>query len=78
MLSLNSTGTKCRGVFTATQLLLELMKSCSTDVLQDARINVLEETSEQVIWFKERFLGDDEIIEHLIVRMLVQKLGSLQ
>ncbi|KAJ3878579.1 hypothetical protein F5051DRAFT_351812 [Lentinula edodes] len=38
----------------------------STDVLQDARINVLEETSEQVIWFKERFLGDDEIIEHLI------------
>ncbi|KAJ4481196.1 hypothetical protein J3R30DRAFT_3700800 [Lentinula aciculospora] len=38
----------------------------STDVLQDARINVLEETSEQIIWFKERFLGDDEIIEHLV------------
>ncbi|KAJ3718121.1 hypothetical protein DFJ43DRAFT_1159577 [Lentinula guzmanii] len=38
----------------------------STDVLQDARINVLEETSQQVIWFKERFLGDDEIIEHLV------------
>ncbi|KAJ3830491.1 hypothetical protein F5880DRAFT_1514967 [Lentinula raphanica] len=38
----------------------------STDVLQDARINVLEETSDKVIWFKERFLGEDEIIEHLV------------
>ncbi|KAF9078285.1 hypothetical protein BDP27DRAFT_1251791 [Rhodocollybia butyracea] len=38
----------------------------STDVLQDARINVFEESSDQVVWFKERFLSDNEIIEHLV------------
>ncbi|KAG6908125.1 hypothetical protein DXG01_006094 [Tephrocybe rancida] len=30
------------------------------------RINVSEEGSEEVIWFKERFLSDDEIIEHVV------------
>ncbi|PFH45622.1 hypothetical protein AMATHDRAFT_8901 [Amanita thiersii Skay4041] len=30
------------------------------------RINVSEENSDQVLWFKERFLGDEEIIEHFI------------
>ncbi|KAF5345119.1 hypothetical protein D9757_013868 [Collybiopsis confluens] len=38
----------------------------SSDVLQDARTNVIDETSEKVVWYKERFLGDDEIIEHLV------------
>ncbi|KAF8637130.1 hypothetical protein AX17_003034 [Amanita inopinata Kibby_2008] len=30
------------------------------------RINVSAENSDKVIWFKERYLGDEEIIEHLI------------
>jgi len=35
-------------------------------VLQDVRVNVSEEGSENVIWYKERFLGDGEIIENLV------------
>ncbi|KIK65083.1 hypothetical protein GYMLUDRAFT_39477 [Collybiopsis luxurians FD-317 M1] len=38
----------------------------SSDVLQEARTNVIDESTNQVLWFKERFLGDDEIIEHFI------------
>ncbi|RDB23566.1 hypothetical protein Hypma_009274 [Hypsizygus marmoreus] len=38
----------------------------SSDVIQDMRINVSEENSETVIWYKERFLSDDEIIEHVV------------
>ncbi|KAH0579609.1 hypothetical protein H2248_002461 [Termitomyces sp. 'cryptogamus'] len=30
------------------------------------RINVLEEGSQEVIWYKERFLSDDEIVEHVV------------
>ncbi|KAG6844307.1 hypothetical protein H0H87_007877 [Tephrocybe sp. NHM501043] len=30
------------------------------------RINVSEEGSEEVIWYKERFLSDEEIIEHVV------------
>ncbi|KAL0579233.1 hypothetical protein V5O48_002795 [Marasmius crinis-equi] len=37
----------------------------SSDVLEDARINILDE-SNNVIWFKERFLGDNEIVEHVM------------
>ncbi|KZT00371.1 uncharacterized protein LAESUDRAFT_555677 [Laetiporus sulphureus 93-53] len=38
----------------------------SSDVLADMRVNVSEEGSDRVLWFKERFLADDEIIEHLV------------
>ncbi|KAJ8454643.1 hypothetical protein ONZ45_g19224 [Pleurotus djamor] len=38
----------------------------SSDVLQDMRINVSAEGSDQVIWFKERFLSDEEIVEHIV------------
>ncbi|KAK0201158.1 hypothetical protein DFS33DRAFT_1111761 [Desarmillaria ectypa] len=38
----------------------------STDVLQDARVNVTEEHTDAVIWYKERFLTDDEIVEHIV------------
>ncbi|KAG0698958.1 hypothetical protein DFH29DRAFT_938761 [Suillus ampliporus] len=38
----------------------------SSDVISDLRINVLEEGHDKVIWYKERFLGDDEIIEHVV------------
>ncbi|KAJ7743647.1 hypothetical protein B0H16DRAFT_1561224 [Mycena metata] len=38
----------------------------SSDVLEDLRVNVMEENSDKVVWFKERFLEDDEIIEHLV------------
>ncbi|EKM76603.1 hypothetical protein AGABI1DRAFT_115700, partial [Agaricus bisporus var. burnettii JB137-S8] len=39
----------------------------TTDVLQDMRVNVYEESSpDKVTWFKERFLGDNEIIEQLV------------
>ncbi|KAJ7585155.1 hypothetical protein C8J56DRAFT_143326 [Mycena floridula] len=38
----------------------------STDVLQDARVNVLEENSDKVIWYKERYLTDTEIVEHVV------------
>ncbi|KZT65085.1 hypothetical protein DAEQUDRAFT_731818 [Daedalea quercina L-15889] len=38
----------------------------SSDVLADMRVNISEEGSERVIWYKERFLADDEIIEHFV------------
>ncbi|KAJ6620434.1 hypothetical protein B0H10DRAFT_1077598 [Mycena sp. CBHHK59/15] len=38
----------------------------SSDVLEDLRVNVMEENSDKVIWYKERFLEDEEIIEHLV------------
>ncbi|KAH9942840.1 hypothetical protein B0H21DRAFT_749654 [Amylocystis lapponica] len=38
----------------------------SSDVLSDMRINVSEEGSEKVMWYKERFLADEEIVEHLV------------
>ncbi|KAF8207511.1 hypothetical protein K438DRAFT_1713561 [Mycena galopus ATCC 62051] len=38
----------------------------SSDVLADLRVNVMLEGSEKVLWFKERFLEDEEIIEHLV------------
>lgn len=37
----------------------------SSDVISDFRVNVLEESSDNVVWYKERFLSDEEIIEHL-------------
>jgi len=39
----------------------------SSDVLSDNRVNVAEEMSERIIWYKERFLADNEIVEHVIV-----------
>ncbi|KIM89877.1 hypothetical protein PILCRDRAFT_2155 [Piloderma croceum F 1598] len=30
------------------------------------RINVIEEGSDKVLWYKERFLSDDEIVEHIV------------
>ncbi|KAI0702668.1 hypothetical protein C8Q76DRAFT_229982 [Earliella scabrosa] len=38
----------------------------SSDVLEDMRINVSEEGSSKVVWYKERFLTDDEILEHIV------------
>ncbi|KAI0742520.1 hypothetical protein C8Q80DRAFT_912107 [Daedaleopsis nitida] len=38
----------------------------SSDVLEDMRINVHEEGSGKVVWYKERFLTDDEILEHIV------------
>ncbi|TFK37521.1 hypothetical protein BDQ12DRAFT_143606 [Crucibulum laeve] len=38
----------------------------TSDVLQDMRVNVSEENSDKVIWYKERFLGDNEIIENVV------------
>ncbi|KAH0833958.1 hypothetical protein J3R83DRAFT_11175 [Lanmaoa asiatica] len=38
----------------------------SSDVISDLRVNVLEENSTSVIWYKERFLSDQEIIEHIV------------
>ncbi|KAH9990106.1 hypothetical protein BJV77DRAFT_636054 [Russula vinacea] len=38
----------------------------SSDVLSYNRVNVSEEKSERVIWYKERTLTDDEIIEHVV------------
>jgi hypothetical protein len=39
----------------------------STDVLTDMRINVCEEhNKEKVIWYKERFLSDTEVVDHLV------------
>ncbi|KAJ7468758.1 hypothetical protein FB451DRAFT_381467 [Mycena latifolia] len=39
----------------------------SSDVLEDTlKVNVVAEGSDKVIWFKERFLEDEEIIEHLV------------
>ncbi|KAF8135236.1 hypothetical protein K438DRAFT_1786995 [Mycena galopus ATCC 62051] len=36
-----------------------------SDVLADLRVNVTLEGSEKVLWFRERFPEDEEIIEHL-------------
>ncbi|KAJ7085390.1 hypothetical protein B0H15DRAFT_950998 [Mycena belliarum] len=39
----------------------------SSDVLEETlKVNVVLEGSEKVIWFKERFLEDDEIIDHVV------------
>ncbi|KAM5538741.1 hypothetical protein V8D89_007463 [Ganoderma adspersum] len=38
----------------------------SSDVLEDMRINVSVEGSDKVLWYKERFLTDDEILEHIV------------
>ncbi|KAH8077403.1 hypothetical protein BXZ70DRAFT_703395 [Cristinia sonorae] len=38
----------------------------SSDVLADMRINVCKEGSDVVVWYKERFLAEDEIIEHVV------------
>lgn len=38
----------------------------SSDVISDMRVNVSEEGSDKVLWYKERFLADEEIIEHLV------------
>ncbi|KAI0061294.1 hypothetical protein BV25DRAFT_774325 [Artomyces pyxidatus] len=38
----------------------------TSDVLSDNRVNISEEGSERVIWYKERFLADEEIIEHIV------------
>ncbi|KAH8831152.1 hypothetical protein DL96DRAFT_1586638 [Flagelloscypha sp. PMI_526] len=38
----------------------------SSDVLQDLRINVCEERSGQVIWYKERYLTEKEIVENVV------------
>ncbi|TFK89059.1 hypothetical protein K466DRAFT_652310, partial [Polyporus arcularius HHB13444] len=38
----------------------------SSDVLEDMRINVCEEDTGRVVWYKERFLTDDEILEHIV------------
>ncbi|KAI6160222.1 hypothetical protein EDD17DRAFT_1603735 [Pisolithus thermaeus] len=38
----------------------------SSDVISDLRINVFEESSDKIIWYKERFLSDEEIVEHLV------------
>jgi len=41
----------------------------SSDVISDMRINVTEEGSEKVLWYKERFLSDHEIVEHIVDNM---------
>ena len=66
---------------------LQSIHTChSSDVLADMRVNITEEGSERVIWYKasspssvhkadinsagcvkERFLADDEIVEHFVV-----------
>ncbi|KAJ7753970.1 hypothetical protein DFH07DRAFT_960049 [Mycena maculata] len=38
----------------------------SSDVLAELKVNVLEEGSDKVVWYKERFLEEEEIIEHLV------------
>lgn len=71
-------------------LIVPLVLMCSvppsSDVLADMRVNISEEGSDRVIWYKasiciigyqadinlagcvkERFLADDEIIEHFVV-----------
>ena len=71
-------------------LIVPLVFMCSvppsSDVLADMRVNISEEGSDRVIWYKasvciircqaainsagcvkERFLADDEIIEHFVV-----------
>ncbi|KAI0826514.1 hypothetical protein BC628DRAFT_236937 [Trametes gibbosa] len=38
----------------------------SSDVLEDMRVNVRLEGSDQVVWYKERFLSENEILEHIV------------
>ncbi|KAH7882198.1 hypothetical protein F5I97DRAFT_1913169 [Phlebopus sp. FC_14] len=38
----------------------------SSDVIDDLRVNVLDEDSDKIRWYKERFLSHDEIIEHVV------------
>ncbi|KAF8438518.1 hypothetical protein L210DRAFT_3544258 [Boletus edulis BED1] len=38
----------------------------SSDVISDLRVNVFEENSTRVLWYKERFLSDQEIVEHIV------------
>ncbi|KAK7680775.1 hypothetical protein QCA50_016083 [Cerrena zonata] len=38
----------------------------SSDVLSDMKVNVKDEGSDNVRWYKERFLAEDEIIEHVV------------
>ncbi|KAF7345002.1 hypothetical protein MVEN_01663000 [Mycena venus] len=38
----------------------------SSDVLEDLKVNVMLENSDKVVWFKERFLEEEEIIEHFV------------
>lgn len=38
----------------------------SSDVISDLRVNIFEESSDKVIWYKERFLSDEEIVEHFV------------
>ncbi|KAH9887017.1 hypothetical protein C8Q73DRAFT_813012 [Cubamyces lactineus] len=38
----------------------------SSDVLEDMRVNVHPEGTDKVLWYKERFLSDDEILEHIV------------
>jgi len=38
----------------------------SSDVISDMRVNVREEGSEKIVWYKERFLSDDEIVDHVV------------
>ncbi|KIJ61252.1 hypothetical protein HYDPIDRAFT_177139 [Hydnomerulius pinastri MD-312] len=38
----------------------------SSDVISDLRVHVLEEGSDKVSFYKERFLSDEEIIEHVV------------
>ncbi|KII90208.1 hypothetical protein PLICRDRAFT_40401 [Plicaturopsis crispa FD-325 SS-3] len=38
----------------------------SSDVISDMRINVFNENSEKVKWYKERFLADAEIVENVV------------
>jgi hypothetical protein len=51
--------------------LVDLGSLTSSDVLQDMIVNVFEEGSENVIFSKERFLEDDEIIENLVVSVII-------
>ncbi|TFK47174.1 hypothetical protein OE88DRAFT_1706363 [Heliocybe sulcata] len=37
----------------------------SSDVISDSRVNVMEESSQKVLWYKERFLTEDEIVDHI-------------
>ncbi|KZT24997.1 hypothetical protein NEOLEDRAFT_382544 [Neolentinus lepideus HHB14362 ss-1] len=37
----------------------------SSDVISDMRVNVMGESSQKVLWYKERFLTDDEIVDHI-------------
>ncbi|PPQ90949.1 hypothetical protein CVT25_008279 [Psilocybe cyanescens] len=43
----------------------------TSDVIQDMRVNVSEEGTDEIIWYKERFLSDNEIVENLVVCLLL-------